>query len=326
MRSARTWRFLRELAGASVPVHPVVKADAYGHGAIPVAKALIGAGADGLCVATLDEALALREGAVRPAPRAVSDPGKRRRGRRRPRTVRDGRRPLLGGAPPWLPSRTYRAICRTSRSMSKSRRGSGEAGSASPSWGPPLDRLRESGGCPPGGTLDAPAGARGRRVDGGPAGPVRPGSRDRARGRGLPSRVTSRQAPASWPGSPAVRGVSVPASSVYGLVPDELDPVSAGARAGIGLRPAMSLHARAVRVADLPTDWGISYGPIFRTERPSRIANCRSGYGDGWSRALSNRGDALVRGVRVPIVGRVAMDATMVDVTDVPGPPVDTFR
>ena len=46
------------------------------------------------------------------------------------------------------------------------------------------------------------------------------------------------------------------------------------------------------------------------------------GYGDGWSRRLSNRATAIVRGRRVPLVGNVAMDAVMADVTDVPGPPV----
>ena len=54
----------RELAGAGTAVEPVVKADAYGHGMIPVALALVGAGADGLCVATLDEAIALRDAGV----------------------------------------------------------------------------------------------------------------------------------------------------------------------------------------------------------------------------------------------------------------------
>ena len=88
----------------------------------------------------------------------------------------------------------------------------------------------------------------------------------------------------------------------------------------------MSLHARPVRVADLPAGWGISYGPTFRTARPSRIATLPLGYGDGWSRALSNRAEALVRGRRVPLVGNVAMDAVMADVTDVPGPPVDRRR
>jgi alanine racemase len=75
-------------------------------------------------------------------------------------------------------------------------------------------------------------------------------------------------------------------------------------------------------VADLPTGHGVSYGPTFETSRPSRIATLPLGYGDGWSRALSNRAEALVRGRRVPLVGNVAMDAVMADVTDLPGPPV----
>ena len=85
----------------------------------------------------------------------------------------------------------------------------------------------------------------------------------------------------------------------------------------------MSLHARAVRVADLPAGYGISYGPTFRTSRSSRIATLPLGYGDGFARAHANRAEALVRGRRVPLVGNVTMDAVMADVTDVPGPPVD---
>jgi alanine racemase len=84
----------------------------------------------------------------------------------------------------------------------------------------------------------------------------------------------------------------------------------------------MSLHARPVRVAELPAGSGIGYDATFTTARPSRIATLPVGYGDGWSRAYSNRASALVRGVRVPLVGNVAMDAVMADVTDVPGGPV----
>jgi alanine racemase len=115
-----------------------------------------------------------------------------------------------------------------------------------------------------------------------------------------------------------------PGLAIYGLVPDELiggtDPATSIAQAN--LRPALSLHAQPVRVADLPPGWGIGYGPSFVTGRPSRIATLPLGYGDGWPRSLSNRASALVRGVRAPIVGNVAMDAVMVDVTDVPGEPV----
>ena len=121
----------------------------------------------------------------------------------------------------------------------------------------------------------------------------------------------------SVPAYDAVR----PGLSIYGMVPDDLvtDPPKGLAA---NLRPVMSLHARPVRVADLPAGWGISYGPSFSTERPSRIATLPVGYGDGWPRALSNRASALVRGRRVPLVGTVAMDAVMADVTDVPGQPI----
>jgi alanine racemase len=73
----------------------------------------------------------------------------------------------------------------------------------------------------------------------------------------------------------------------------------------------------------LPPGHGVSYGPTFTTSRPSRIATLPLGYGDGYARALANRGEALVRGHRVPLVGSITMDAVMADVTDVPGPPVD---
>ncbi len=118
-----------------------------------------------------------------------------------------------------------------------------------------------------------------------------------------------------------------PGLATYGLVPDEL------AAAGIGLddllpaarelRPILSLRARPVRVADLAAGHGVSYGPTWRTPRASRIATLPLGYGDGWPRSLSNRAEVLVRGVRVPVVGNVAMDATMIDVSAVPGGPVD---
>lgn len=108
-----------------------------------------------------------------------------------------------------------------------------------------------------------------------------------------------------------------PGLMTYGIVPDEFAPGSVAAAGR--LRPVLSLHARAVRIADLPAGYGISYGPTFVTARPSRIATLPLGYGDGWSRLLSNNAQALVRGRRVPIIGNVAMDAVMVDVTDVPG-------
>jgi alanine racemase len=110
--------------------------------------------------------------------------------------------------------------------------------------------------------------------------------------------------------------------ATYGLVPDGLVPPQATRESAARLRPVMSLHARPVRVLDLPSGHGVSYGPTFVTNRRTRIATLPLGYADGWRRVLTDRAEALVRGIRVPIVGRVAMDAVMADVTDVPGPPV----
>jgi alanine racemase len=110
--------------------------------------------------------------------------------------------------------------------------------------------------------------------------------------------------------------------AAYGVVPDGLAIGDDATGIHANLRPVLSLHARPIRVADLPAGTGISYGPSFVTARPSRIATLPLGYGDGWARILSNRATALVRGRRVPLVGNVAMDAVMADVTDVPGPPV----
>ncbi len=78
----------------------------------------------------------------------------------------------------------------------------------------------------------------------------------------------------------------------------------------------LSLKTRILYIKEVPTGTPISYGRTFITRRPSRIATLPIGYADGYSRALSNRGEVLIRGKRVPVVGRVCMDLTMVDVTD----------
>lgn len=85
----------------------------------------------------------------------------------------------------------------------------------------------------------------------------------------------------------------------------------------IPLRPALALKARVVQVNHLPAGDGVGYSLTFRTARDSRIALLPLGYADGLARALSNRGWALVHGQRAPIAGRVSMDQTTLDVTDI---------
>lgn len=314
---------IRRLAGAGTPIHPVVKADAYGHGAIPVAQALEAAGADGFCVATFDEAVALRRAGIErpilvlyPIPPALAVEAAEHG-----ISVTAGDRELLD------------ALLAALRAASPHR---------------PLDvQLEVETGLGRGGFDEATLLGAARDVAAAPD----------AR---LVSAWTHFQAPEDLPRTAAqlavferataalaAAGLDVPRRHVaasgslllddvvsldgvrpglttYGLLPDELlDPSTPTPVAGAAdLRPVLSLRARPVRVADVRAGWGISYGPTFTTERPSRIATLPLGYGDGWPRSLSNRASALVRGQRVPLVGNVAMDAVMADVTDVAGDPV----
>lgn len=84
------------------------------------------------------------------------------------------------------------------------------------------------------------------------------------------------------------------------------------------LRPVMRITARILSLRDLPSGTPVSYGRTFITKRDSRIAVIPVGYADGYNRLFSNNADMLVQGSRVPVVGRVCMDMTMLDVTDVP--------
>jgi len=106
-----------------------------------------------------------------------------------------------------------------------------------------------------------------------------------------------------------------PGLMLYGYNP--LEAALDGPR--IDVRPALSLVTRIAFLKRTPAGVPISYGRTFVTKRESLIATIPVGYADGYARGLSNRGEALVRGTRVPVAGRVCMDMTMLDVTDVPG-------
>jgi alanine racemase len=84
------------------------------------------------------------------------------------------------------------------------------------------------------------------------------------------------------------------------------------------LEPALSLRARIIALRDLAPGQSVGYAARFISKRPSRIAVINAGYADGVVRALTNKGQALVRGRRVPLVGTISMDLTTLDVTDVP--------
>ncbi|MDP8257297.1 MAG: alanine racemase [Candidatus Alcyoniella australis] len=103
-----------------------------------------------------------------------------------------------------------------------------------------------------------------------------------------------------------------PGLSLYGAW---ADPAFVGS---MDLRPVMSLTTEIVHLKTVPPGSPISYGGTFVTKRESRIATIPMGYADGLPRNLGNRGEALVRGRRAPIAGAVCMDMAMLDVSDVP--------
>ena len=102
------------------------------------------------------------------------------------------------------------------------------------------------------------------------------------------------------------------------IVSDRDPSYRSGLRAPITV-PALALFARVGAVRNLPAGHPISYGATHRLRRRSQIATILIGYGDGYPRRLSNCGEVLLRGHRAPILGRVCMDQTVVDVSDIPG-------
>jgi len=101
--------------------------------------------------------------------------------------------------------------------------------------------------------------------------------------------------------------------ALYGLRPSvEVEPT-------VPLRPVMSLKSRVARVRTLPAGSSVSYGRTYTTTQPTPVALVPAGYGDGYHRLLSNRGSVLIHGRRAPIAGRVCMDQFVVDVSDIPG-------
>ena len=100
--------------------------------------------------------------------------------------------------------------------------------------------------------------------------------------------------------------------TIYGIYPsDEVE------RDIVKLKPAMELKSHVVYVKDLPAGTAISYGGTFASENDLRVATIPVGYADGYPRTLSNKGWVLIHGQKAPILGRVCMDQFMVDVTEI---------
>ncbi len=307
-------RVIRARVPATTGVWPVVKADAYGHGIEVASRSFVNGGADGLCVATLEEARAIRAIGIELPVLVlyrVMVPDLREAARERfeivVSTLEDARA-VAGAAGPevgWAgPSLIVHVEVETGLMR----------------MGIPLEELADALAC-----LDRP-GIDVRCVWSHLATPEDPLTTGRqVRVLEAAHALARRSRPevgwhlAASGGVLAGMGVTGdrirPGLLAYGIVPDLGDITPP---AWPDLRPAMRLVARILRVLDVPVGTRVGYGGTWTATRPSRIATLPVGYGDGVPRAQSGA-PVLVHGRRVPIVGVVAMDGLAVDVTDVAG-------
>ncbi|MCE5193651.1 MAG: alanine racemase [Candidatus Cryosericum sp.] len=102
-----------------------------------------------------------------------------------------------------------------------------------------------------------------------------------------------------------------PGLLLYGLSPIEGVPIN-------GLRPAMSMKTRIVSLKQVPAGYGIGYGRSYLTYKTTVVGILPVGYADGYSRMLSNKASVLIHGKRAPVIGRIGMDQTTIDLSDIP--------
>ena len=294
---------VREAAG--LPVMPVVKADAYGHGAPLVARALVARGAPCLAVAYPEEAVPLRDAGITVPILALAGfsagqvPVLARYGLTpvvsTPRTLRG----LLEAAPGTIP----RAHVKVDTGMSR-------LGFATDAFVDAALRLRDAGIEVEGAmthlaAADEDAGVTARQLD----------RFDDAVARLLAQGVRPAMIHAcNSAGIAFVRKTHTfvrPGLLVYGVRPRPLSPA-------IEVRPVMQLSADVALVKDVAPGTAVSYGGRWVAARPSRIATIPLGYADGVPRTdrMRDEGRFCIGGARVPVAGTVCMDLTTADVTD----------
>ena len=309
---ASNLRRIREIVGPSVRTHLVVKADGYGHGAPAVAKVAEQEGVHSLGVATLDEGAELRrDGIVIPivilSPTLASEAE---------RIVAHRLTPTVGNAS------LARAVNDASAAVGvvtpvqvEVDTGMGRSGVAPGDVVPFVSALAELTSLKLDGMYthfpkaDTPDGAPLVRRQLEDFRQVVEAVRDSGLDPGLLHAANSAGL-VNYPDShlDLVR----PGILAYGLTPSSAVPVPEG------IRPVMRFVSRLVHVRELPPGHSISYGCDFVSSERMLVGTAVVGYGHGYPLALSGRGYALLRGHRIPILGRVTMDTTVFDLRSVP--------
>ncbi|KES02925.1 alanine racemase [Streptomyces toyocaensis] len=310
-------QLLRRRAGRA-DVMAVVKADGYGHGAVPVARAALAAGATWLGTATIDEALRLRGAGIgAPVLSWLNGPGSAWQ------TAIAHDVDLSAGDTALL-AEIGRAAIRagtTARVHLKVDTGLGRGGCPLAQWPALVDAalkgeadgtLRVAGLWSHLGSADDPHDPRClAQLDLFRAAAEFAG---RAGVRGAVRHLANSAATLTLP--EACFDLVRPGIALYGLWPEE--PLTAA-----DLRPAMSLRARLTQVKRVPAGQGVSYGHAYRTARDSRLALVPLGYADGVPRAAGNTAPVWVSGTWHRIAGRVCMDQFVLDLGDTPAAPGD---
>jgi alanine racemase len=303
-------RSLRSLLPRSVAVCAIVKADAYGHGAVPVSRELEAGGVEAFGVATVEEGLELRRAGVG---RPILVLGIGLSGIEA--AQEHGLSPVIYSAA--AAERISEAARRMGKPLSvhlKIDTGMGRLGVLGDEWEAVLKDLQENPWIQVKGLAthfssaeSDPAFSRTQLDRFRKAVDQAEGlCKDRLRQVHIANSAGLLNHPES------VFTMVRPGLLLYGAYPEP------GLRKKIRVRPAMTFKTRVLSVKSLPAGSPVSYGGTFRTERASRIATLPVGYADGYRRDLSNRGWVLLRGRKAPVVGTVTMDLTMIDVTDIP--------
>jgi alanine racemase len=297
---------MRRLAGGDKQVIAVVKANAYGHGALEASRTLLDAGAERLAVATLDEGLALRAAGIDAPMQLLWTIG----AAEAPQAVAADLEPMVHDeAAVDLLERTAADAGRRASVHLKIDTGLGRQGAEPQAAVALAGRIARSRHLALAGTFShlAVPGEDDAYTD---VQLLRFAQvLDAMRSAGVdPGLVHVSATGGILAGAGSFADAVRPGLGLYGMLPDWT------ADREVGLRPVLALKALPLRIFDLPAGAAIGYGLRFRTSRDTRIATLGIGYGDGWPRIHLNNGRALVHGQPVPMVGAISMDGLTLDI------------